>query len=706
MSLSAQKIKKTGRPLVLDPFFRSVRALSGVGPKIATLIENLCGSHYKDLLFHIPTGIVDRGYSPPLSKAENGRIGTFTVTIINHIPTTSRSKPYRVRCQDDHGDILDLVFFHARKPYLLKLLPLNEKRVISGRIDFYQGIPQIMHPDHIGLENEKEDIQGLEPTYPLTTGLSQKVLRKHILSALKDVPALQEWHDEALIKRNNWPSFYQSLSRLHRPQKAEDIYPESAYRIRLAYDEILSTQLTLALNRHHNQATKGRALPLSKTLKAQALTSLPFSLTAAQQSALHEIEDDIATPKQMLRLLQGDVGSGKTIVAFLAALHAIEQKGQAVFMAPTEILARQHYEGLSEICDSLGISYAILTSREKGKARAAILEDLASGQTDIIFGTHALFQDHVIFNNLQFAVIDEQHRFGVHQRMQLTDKGNRPDILVMTATPIPRTLTLTVYGDMDVSRIGEKPPGRKDIDTRLLNLERLDALTASLKNKVDAGEKIYWVCPLVEESEKLDLAAAQDRYEYLCRYFPAEKIGLVHGQMKGTEKDAVMDSFKTGAVDILVATTVIEVGVNVPAATVMIVEHAERFGLSQLHQLRGRIGRGDKDATCLLLYPPHIGETAKKRLETMRETNDGFLIAEKDLQLRGAGEMLGVRQSGEATYALANIFDHQDLITMANKEARLIVEKDPHLQTMRGEHLRELLYLFERDKAITYLRSG
>lgn len=694
------------RPLSLMPLFRSVRSVKGVGPKNAELFETLCGTHIKDLLFHIPSSFIDRTYAPPLVKAENGRIGTFEIEILNHIPSFHKSKPYRVRTEDQDGTKLDLVFFHARKGYLEKLLPLGEKKIVSGRIEYFHGIPQMLHPDFIVSPSQREEIIGYETVYPLTAGLSNKVLRKVIQNALKETPDLEEWHDPTLMKQKGWQSFKASLNIIHNPESTDILEPNHPIRERLAYDEILATQMALSLSRYHNVQKNGRSFKASNDLKKKLLKAIPFDLTDAQIRSLKEIQSDMELPRQMLRLLQGDVGSGKTIVCLFASLSVLEAGSQVAIMAPTEILARQHYEGLQEWTDALGLKTAILTGREKGKIRTQILEDLKSGEIDLIFGTHALFQDGVEFKDLGFIVIDEQHRFGVEQRLKLASKGNHPDMLVMTATPIPRTLSLTVFGDMDVSRLDGKPPGRMPIDTKLINLERLNSLVDSLHKKIDQDERIYWICPLVEESEKLDLAAAEDRYQDLKKIFGDDKVGLIHGKMKGDEKDAAMQAFKEGKIKLLVSTTVIEVGVNVREATIMIIEHAERFGLSQLHQLRGRVGRGTKASTCILLYPPHVGEIAKKRMSYMRDSNDGFYLAEKDLELRGSGDVLGTKQSGIIDYRVANIFEHRDLIQIAFDDARHFVDKDPYLKTKRGQHLKELLYLFERDKALSYLRSG
>jgi ATP-dependent DNA helicase RecG len=407
----------------------------------------------------------------------------------------------------------------------------------------------------------------------------------------------------------------------------------------------------------------------------------------------------------MLRLLQGDVGSGKTVVALLAMARAVEAGGQAALMAPTEILARQHLATVAPLAERAGLRTAILTGREKGRERSDTLAGLADGSIDIVIGTHALFQEAVTFQNLAFAVVDEQHRFGVHQRLAMTAKGDAPDMLVMTATPIPRTLVLTAFGDMDVSKLTEKPAGRQPVRTVTLPMERLSELVGRIRDAVTEGQKIYWICPLVEESEEAKLMSAQERYDALKPVF-GDRLGLVHGRMKGADKDAAMRAFKEGETRVLVATTVIEVGVDVPDATIMVIEHAERFGLAQLHQLRGRVGRGSKPSSCVLLYKEPLSETATRRLSVMRETEDGFVIAEEDLKLRGEGELLGTRQSGTPGFQVARIEFHADLLEAARDEARLILSRDPDLQSERGEALRLLLYLFGRDEAVRLLRAG
>lgn len=693
------------RPFSLDPLFRALTTLPGVGPKNGKLFEKLIGGpKVIDLLFHLPIDFIDRRFAPKIKDAPNGRIATMEIVVGKHFPNAKRSQPYRVNCADDTGT-MTLTFFHANKDWIKKQLPEGSTRIVSGKIEYYQGKAQMVHPDMVAPE-ERDSLEAVEPIYPLTQGLTNKAVRKAMNGGLGFVQKLPEWCDPEYKKRNHWPDWHDAVEEVHNPAGANGLDPNHPARARLAYDELLSNQLTLALVRESQRKKKGREYKGTGELRKKVLDSLPFELTGAQKRSLQEIDEDMSSPHKMLRLVQGDVGSGKTIVAALAMLRAIECGCQAALMAPTEILARQHYDGLRPYLEAAGVRVIVLTGRDKGKARTTMLDQIRNGAAQIVIGTHAIFQDAVEFHDLGLAVIDEQHRFGVHQRLALSEKGKGTDVLVMTATPIPRTLTLTAYGDMDVSRLDEKPPGRKPIDTLLISSEKLEEMIAGLRRQIDGGARVYWVCPLVEESEKLDLAAAEERYDILKHFLGELRVGLIHGRMKGEEKDLVMEKFIRGDISVLVATTVIEVGVNVPEATIMVIEHAERFGLSQLHQLRGRVGRGSDKSFCFLLFHGPLGETAKERLTTMRDTEDGFVIAEKDLQLRGAGDILGTRQSGMIEFKLAVPSEHADLIASARQDARLIIDKDPKLEGPRGEALKHLLYLFERDQAIKYLGSG
>jgi ATP-dependent DNA helicase RecG len=692
------------RPQALFPLFAPVTALPGIGPRLGKLIAKLAGENVVSLCWHLPTGLIDRRPCATMADAPTDRVVTLTVTVDGHVKPYNERQPYKVRCRDLTG-FLHLVFFNPHTDYLTKALPVGAIRVVSGKLERFGSELQITHPDYIVPPEQATSIPPIEAIYPMTAGLTPKVFGKAVREAVARAPDLSEWIDAAYLRRQSWTGWQASLRAAHTPADDGDLVPTTPARQRLAFDELLANQLALALVRAHQRRLPGRSIKGSGKLANKVIGALPFKLTGSQESALAEIKADMISTSRMLRLLQGDVGSGKTIVALLAMLTAVEAGTQAALLAPTEILARQHFATIEPLLAAAGVRGAILTGRDKAAARNAIVSGLASGEIPVVVGTHALVQEDVAFADLALAVVDEQHRFGVHQRLSLAAKGQAADMLVMTATPIPRTLMMTAYGDLDVSRLVDKPAGRQPIDTRALPLERLDEVIAGVRRAVSAGARAYWVCPLVDESETTDLAAAEQRYAELAEIFPG-KVGLVHGRMKGAARDDVMAEFAAGRFQILVATTVIEVGVDVSAATVMIIEHAERFGLAQLHQLRGRVGRGSERSSCLLLYQAPLGETAKSRLSILRETDDGFRIAEEDLRLRGAGELLGTRQSGLPEFKMANIALHGDLLAAARDDARLIVERDPDLDTPRGEALRVLLYLFEQDAAVRTTRAG
>ena len=684
------------RPEILNPLFAEVEALPGVGPAVAKGLARLGLTRAVDLAFHLPIGTIERIEAKAASGPLLGRIVILAVKPFDLRAGSGRA-PLRIFAGDSDENTITLTFFN-NPGWAKKQLPLGETRVVVGRLDQWGDEWQIVHPEVLKLD-EASGIAIREPVYGLTEGISNKRMRELALAGLERAPELAEWIEPSLLAQQHWPAWRTALAQAH-----SDPETTSPHK-RLAYDEIFANQLALLLLRQHSR--KRRTLPLEGTGRLNDALRLPYQMTGAQARVSEEIRGDLAQSAPMLRLLQGDVGSGKTLVAVRAMLTAVESGAQAAFLAPTEILSRQHYATLLGQLGSLGVRVAILTGREKGRARESVLMGLASGEVDILVGTHAIFQEKVAYKNLGLAVIDEQHRFGVSQRLLLSAKAERPPhLLVMTATPIPRTLTLTHFGEMDVSRIDEMPPGRTPVETRVISEEKLPEVVAGLGRHIDGGGQAYWVCPLVEESEKSDAAAAEERAAVLRMRFGAERVGLVHGRMKGPAKDDVMAAFASGELAVLVATTVIEVGVDVPNSTLMIVEGAERFGLAQLHQLRGRVGRGEGKSVCLLLRGSQLSETGRARLVLMRETNDGFRIAEEDLKLRGPGEILGLKQSGEEGFRVATPEDVAELAPMAQDDARLLLERDGGLDGVRGQAARLCLYLFERDQAVGLLRSG
>jgi ATP-dependent DNA helicase RecG len=698
------------RPSLLDPLFASAATLPGIGPKNEKLVDRLVdrplGARVLDVLFHLPYATLDRRSRPKIRDAVQGTIVTIQAKVVEHRgPQSLRSRaPFKVLVEDDTGDV-ELVFFLANPEWVRARLPVGATRWISGKLDLYDGVRQIVHPDKVMEAEEFARLPAVEPVYALTEGLYNRTVARAAEGALKRLPRLPEWIAEDTLQRLKFPGFAEALAAMHRPGAPEDVDPTGVAVTRLAYDELLSNQLALLLVRARMRETMGRAHVADGSLGLRLEAALPFALTGAQRKALDEIRADLRSEKRMIRLLQGDVGSGKTVVALLAMTEVVEAGRQAAMMAPTEVLARQHFQRMAPLAEKVGLRMALMTGRDKASDRRETVSALASGALDIVVGTHALFQENVEFADLGLAVVDEQHRFGVRQRLALAGKGKATDLLVMTATPIPRSLVLAYFGDMDVSALREKPPGRQPIDTRAMPIERIDEVVAGLSRALGQGARAYWICPLVEESETLDVAAAEERAGALRSIF-GDAVGLVHGKMAGPDKDAAMERFQRGETRILVATTVVEVGVDVPEATIMIIEHSERFGLAQLHQLRGRVGRGEGRSSCVLLYKGPLGETATARIETLRATEDGFRIAEEDLRLRGEGDVLGARQAGAPGFRFARLEVHGGLLSRARQEAEAAIEPDGRLKGGGDQPLRLLLYLFERDEAAKLIEAG
>jgi ATP-dependent DNA helicase RecG len=699
------------RPDLLNPLFKSLKSMKGVGPQLGTLFAKFFGAPdgqdavVLDVLMHMPSGVIDRRAQNGVAYAPVGSIATLKLHIDEHIvpPRNSRA-PLRIKAHDETGEIT-LSFFGARGGWVEKQLPIGEIRYVSGEIGFFGREKQMTHPDYIVEPEKLSSLPMVEPVYPLTHGLSSRVLRKVIASALDLVPIIPEWTGKDRRTIMNWPGFSEALHHIHAPQRPTEGDIVSPSRMRLAYDEYLAGQLALSLIRETMVKSSGIARQVTEEITQKVEAALPFALTDGQRLAISDIREDLERPTRMSRLLQGDVGSGKTVVALMAMAMVAEDGGQSALMAPTELLASQHFRTLQPLAEMAGLKVVLMTGKMPAAEKRAALAGLADGSITIAVGTHALFQSGVEFENLGLTVVDEQHRFGVHQRLALSEKGHKTDLLVMTATPIPRTLVLTHFGDMDVSVLREKPAGRQPIDTATLPISEYERVVGRLASRLAEGAQAYWVCPLVEESEVLDVVAAEDRFADLKTSF-GDRVELVHGRMSAAAKQEAMARFSSGEAQILVATTVIEVGVDVPNATIIIIEHAERFGLAQLHQLRGRVGRGSARSACLLLYSEPLSETAKQRLEAIRKTDDGFEIAEKDLELRGQGDLLGTRQSGMPGYRIAVPDVHKHLLEMAHDDARAALERNPGLKGPEGEALRALLYIFRKDLAIPLIKAG
>jgi ATP-dependent DNA helicase RecG len=689
---------------ILEPLYKEIETINGFGPQTTISFKKLCGSRFLDVIFHLPNSLIKRIIIQDLQE-----LYLFKRVIISgKIKSTwsSYKKPkLSIATIEINNQILEIIYFNINKAWFHKNFVKNEEVIVSGELNKKGNKWQIIHPDYIFDKKSNLSIPIYETTYSLTYGLTHKKIKKAITQSTQVLTGFNEWTNSELIKNNKWSNFYHSLIKIHFPETLEEVNNTRIYRERIAYDEALARQLALNLIRKYKFKSLQSPLSNKNTIKNKLLEKLPFSLTEDQKSVLKTIYINLNSKERMFRLLQGDVGSGKTIVAFFSILHVVENGYQGALMAPTEILAYQHYNFFKQYEDYLKIKICLLTSKINKTDKNKIITDIMNGNVNIIIGTHAIIQSNIIYKNLRLAIIDEQHRFGVYQRLELSKKSPNTDFMVMTATPIPRTLVLTDYGDMDISILYNKPKNRPIINTISVSIPRMKEVINAVSRAISKNDQIFWVCPLVKDSEKLDLAAAETRAKYLEKYFP-KKVALVHGQMSSEEKEAALSEFSSQNKPILVATTVIEVGIDIPNATVMIIEHAERFGLAQLHQLRGRVGRGTKESICILLYSSNIGNIAKERLSVMRETNDGFIISEKDLKLRGAGEVLGTKQSGGEMFKVLDINIHENLIKIANKEAKLIINKNPTLSGETGDNLKILLYLFDQDKAIKLINSG
>ena len=693
------------RPEILFGLFEQVTALPGVGRRTASLISELTGPRVLNVLWHLPTSVINRRHVVELGEAVPGNLVSLHVTVERHRRPGTRRQPWRIETVDDAGGKLELVYFRAREAWLQQLLPAGSRRLVSGRIEQFADRLQMVHPDHVAQPGDDETLIHLEPVYSLVKGLGALTMRQIVSTALERRPELPEWQDRTWLAQNDWPSWSDAMRRVHQPHDLAELAGDSGARDRLAFDELLANQLALALVRARRRSTPGRSIRGDGRLRGAVTGSLPFRMTRPQLNALSDILLDMEQSFPMLRLLQGDVGSGKTLVALQAMLATVESGHQAALLAPTELLARQHHRTITELTRDTGIDVALLIGRSRGTQRHDCLRGVANGTSPLVVGTHALFSDDTEFHDLALIVVDEQHRFGVHQRIALAAKGETVDTLVMTATPIPRTLQLTGYGGLDVTHLDARLPGRQEITTRAMPITRLADVVSALRRAIRRGGRAYWICPVIERSESRATVAAEDRYRHLAGIFH-ERAGLVHGRMSTASRDDVMEKFTRGEVAVLVATTAVEVGLDVIEATVIVIEHAERFGLAQLHQLRGRVGRGSAPSSCLLLYAPPLNETARQRLDILRQSNDGFAIAEEDLRLRGAGELLGARQSGLPRFCLADKHAVSRLLHVARDDARLILARDPELESDRGRALRILLHLFERQDAVRLLASG
>ena len=684
-----------------EDLFSSVKKIKGVGPVISKKLSDKGIENKIDLFLNLPTGAIDRRFCPKLDQLEVGVISTIFVRPVKYTIPRFRNLPNRVTCKDEYGSI-DIIFFNSRESYIKQILPLNEEVVISGKVGFYKNKYQMTNPDYIQSIEKEKDITKIMAKYSSVAGISPKTIQKIYKEEIGKLKDIGEWHSQDFLKKMAWPTWYDAIYNLHNPINVSDVNKESKFYQRLAFDEIFSNFLIFSEIKKRIK----KLIKVSKVINDDNLLRikkmLPFTLTESQQGSLKEILTDISSEKKMLRVLQGDVGSGKTAVAMIAAYLTVKSGYQVAFLCPTELLAKQHFLLFKKVLENENFNIQLLTSKIKVSEQVDTRFQLSQNKIDIVVGTHSLFQEKTTFNNLGLIVIDEQHKFGVQQRINLSLKGSvNTDVLLMTATPIPRTLILTNYGDMDISTINEKPFNNTTINTLAKPAEKMDDVMVFLKKRLNENDQVYWVTPLIEESEKLKLTPAVKRYEYLKKKLKVE-VGLVHGAMKSEDKNKIMEDFISGKIKVIVSTTVIEVGIDNQNANTMIIENCERFGLSQLHQLRGRVGRGKLDAYCLLLYSKNIGINGKKRIQILKSSLDGFYISEEDLKLRGFGDIIGYKQSGEKDFIIADPAYHSDLFQLAKEEIENLENKDVKLE----EHFSQLLKIFKKDRVLNIIDTG
>ena len=685
-----------------DDLFSPVNKIKGVGPIISKKLLDKGITNKIDLFLNLPTGAIDRRFCPKLDQLEVGKVSTIFVTPIKYNIPRFRNLPNKVTCKDEYGQI-DIIFFNSRENYIKQILPLNNEVIISGKVNVYKNKFQITNPEYIQSVEKENDIKKIMAKYSSVTGISAKTIQKIYNEEIKKLSEIDEWHDKDFIKKLNWPTWYESIFRLHNPENLSDIDKESKFYKRLAYDEIFSNFLIFSEIKKRIKKLQKKPKTINNIILTNIKKKLSFQLTQEQEKVLDEIFNDLSSVKKMLRVLQGDVGSGKTVVAMLAGATVVKSGYQVAFLCPTDLLAKQHYKLFKTILADESINISLLSGKTKLSEQQKVRSQIESSNIDIAIGTHSLFQEKTIFNNLGLIVIDEQHKFGVQQRINLSLKGNiNTDVLLMTATPIPRTLILTTYGEMDISTIKEKPFRNTNISTLSKSLDKIDEIMKFVENKLYEGDQIYWVCPLIEDSEKLTkLSSAVTRFNFLKKKLKYN-IGLIHGSLSNEEKDLEMKKFVDGKTKLIVSTTVIEVGIDNPNANTIIIENSERFGLSQLHQLRGRVGRGTKDGSCLLLYASNIGENGRKRIQILKSSMDGFYISEEDLKLRGFGDIIGYKQSGEKDFLIADPAYHNDLFELAKHQIETEQTKEIEIE----KRYNKLLKIFKKDKILNIIDTG